>query len=377
MTIAFATVALNIHQVGVADQLCKLSNGQFWFIETNAPNEENKKGGDTDYSKRPYLIKSYENKETYHKALQIIHDADVFVYGSCPIKYFKERVKTGKLTFLYSERWFKRGWVNVFSPRLIKQMLFYHLHCHRKPVYLLGSGGYAANDFHKMLAFRGMSYKWGYFTTVPDLDIESVMQQKRNQITRILWVARFIPLKHAERMVELAAKLKVAGAKFSITMIGTGPEEESIKQMAIHQGLSDCMTFLGALSNSEVMIIMKNHHIFCFTSNRLEGWGAVVNESMGCGCCPVISIDTGAAPYLIKEGVNGFTFDLSKEDDLFDKVYWLLQHPNDREQMSINAYRTIHDVWSPANAAVNFCKLTQSLLAGKAIQISDGPGSIA
>ena len=52
-------------------------------------------------------------------------------YGSCPIKYFKERVKTGKLTFLYSERWFKRGWVNMFSPRLIKQMLFYHLHCHR------------------------------------------------------------------------------------------------------------------------------------------------------------------------------------------------------------------------------------------------------
>lgn len=93
MTIAFATVALNIHQVGVADQLFKLSNGQFWFIETNAPDEENNKGGDTDYSKRPYLIKSYESKETYHKALQIIHDVDVFVYGSCPIKYFKEQGK--------------------------------------------------------------------------------------------------------------------------------------------------------------------------------------------------------------------------------------------------------------------------------------------
>ena len=74
----------------------------FGSLETNAPNEENNKGGDTDYSKRPYLIKSYENKETYHKALQIIHDVDVFVYGFLVYKYFKERVKMVNDFCLYS-----------------------------------------------------------------------------------------------------------------------------------------------------------------------------------------------------------------------------------------------------------------------------------
>ena len=377
MTIAFATVALNIHQVGVSDELYKLSNGQFWFIETNVPSEGNDKGGNTDFSRRPYLIRAHQSTEQYQRALQVVRDVDVFIYGSCPIEYFKERVKTGKLTFLYSERWFKRGWVNIFSPRLIQQMLFYHLHCHGKPVYLLGSGAYAAQDFHKMFAFRGKSYKWGYFTTVPTLDIDAVLQVKRDDVVKILWVARFIPLKHAEKMVELAVKLKSMGEKYVVTMVGSGSEEERIKEMALQQGEAEYMHFTGAIPNTQVKELMKSYHIFCFTSNRLEGWGAVVNEAMGCGCCPVISIDTGAAPYLIKEGVNGFTFKLSKQDDLFEKVYWLVKHPEVREGMSLQAYTTIHDVWSPKNAASNFFRLATSLLSNIPFKVEDGPGSIA
>lgn len=377
MTIAFATVALNIHQVSIADELYRLANGKFWFIETHAPNKGNDKGGNTDFSKRPYLIKAYESAENYRKGMQIVRDADVFIYGSCPIAYFKERVKTGKLTFLYSERWLKRGWVNLFSPRLVKQMLFYHTHCHGKPVYLLSSGGYAAQDFHKMLAFKNKSYKWGYFTAVPDLDIESVIQAKRGSVTKILWVARFLGWKHPEVMLRLASQLRERGISFTLNMIGTGPEYDRMAARVEQEGLGSCVHLLGNMPNGKVLEAMRSHDIFCLTSDKNEGWGAVVNEAMSNGCCPVVSMDTGAAPYLIEEGKNGFTFNLSKPNDLFDKVYWLMQHPEKREEMSIAAYRTIRNVWSPANAASNFYLLAESLLADKPVPIGNGPCSVA
>ena len=55
---------------------------------------------------------------TLHKVLQIIRDADVMIYGAAPLIYLRERISTGKLTFMYSERWLKKGLLNLFSPRL-------------------------------------------------------------------------------------------------------------------------------------------------------------------------------------------------------------------------------------------------------------------
>ena len=133
MTIVFVSIALNIHQIGVADELYRLSGGNYWFVETGMSDIDNKKGGDSDFSKRPYLIRVTDGKESECKVLQLIRNADVMIYGASPLKYLKERVKTGKLTFIYSERWLKKGLINLLSPRLIKQQLFYHIYCHNKP----------------------------------------------------------------------------------------------------------------------------------------------------------------------------------------------------------------------------------------------------
>ncbi len=148
MTIVFISVVLNNHQVGVADMLYRLTDGKFKFIETGTAPESNRKGGD-DYSSRPYLIKADSNSNA-SKLYQIIEDADVMIYGAAPIDYLRARVRTGKLTFLYSERWLKKGFINLLSPRLMEQQLFYHLHCHNKPIYAICESAYGARDFRRL-----------------------------------------------------------------------------------------------------------------------------------------------------------------------------------------------------------------------------------
>ncbi|WP_455188117.1 glycosyltransferase family 4 protein [Bacteroides congonensis] len=379
MTIVFVSVALNIHQVGVADELYKLTNGNYWFIETGDVNSDNSKGGEKkDFSSRPYLIRVADGEELLQKALRLIREVDVMIYGAAPLMFLKVRIVTGKLTFVNSERWLKRGIINLLSPNLLKQQIFYHTHCHNKPYYALCSSAYAAGDYRILQSFKDKCYKWGYFTAVPELEIVNIQESKRRASTvKILWVARFLQLKHPFRMLQLALQLRNVGANFSIDMVGVGPEYDNIATAINDMGLQEYIHLLGNIPNNKVMEAMRTHDIFCFTSDKNEGWGAVLNEAMSCGCCPVSSIETGSTPYLIKEGINGFSFNLKKKNDLFDKVLWLIKHPKERERMSIEAYKTIRDVWSPKNAAEQLYKLCQSMLQGESYVVEDGPCSKA
>lgn len=378
MNIVFVSMALNIHQIGVSDELYRLTKGDFWFIETGYGTKGVQKGGESEFASRPFLIRTQDGLSLQSAAFQIIRNADVMIFGAAPIEYLKERVKTGKLTFMYSERWLKRGLLNLLSPRLLQQQWFYHTHCHGKPVYALCASAYAARDFAKMFSFKGKCFKWGYFTAVPEIDIENIKKMKRSASTvKILWVARFLQLKHPERMLQLASQLRSNHVDFLIDMIGVGPEYDKIASAIPKIGLENHVRLLGQVCNSEVMEAMRTHDIFCFTSDKNEGWGAVLNEAMSNGCCPVSSIETGSTPYLIKDGVNGLSFDLGKKHDLFDKVLWLIKHPEEREKMSIEAYKTIRDVWSPKNAAAQFILLSENLLNDKDNFVADGPCSRA
>lgn len=96
MTLVFVSVVLNIHQISIADELYRLTGGNYWFIETGDFNGDNSKGGD-DFSQRPYLIRIADGEVALHKVLQIIRDADVMIYGAAPLIYLRERISTGKL----------------------------------------------------------------------------------------------------------------------------------------------------------------------------------------------------------------------------------------------------------------------------------------
>lgn len=374
MKIVFVSVVLNNHQVSIADYLNELTDGEFRFIETGTDCVHDKKNGE-DYSTRPYLLKM-RNEEDKEDAFNAIDNADVMVYGAAPIGYLQRRVKTGKLTFIYSERWLKRGLVNMLSPRLLKQQWYYHLHCHGKPVYALCASAYAASDFRKMLSFRGKCFKWGYFPIMKEGNADEIIDVTDNMsMIRILWVGRFIGWKHPETMVELGRFLQSAGKEYQISMIGDGEELQQIRNEAKANKLN--IEFLGAIPNDEVQKQMRSHHIFCFTSDRQEGWGAVLNEAMGNGCAPVASSDAGSTNFLINNGINGFIFNPNDKKTLFEKVAILTNNRNLLSKFRIRAYETIHTEWSAGRAAQNLFQLSTDLLNNNSPSIGNGPCSKA
>ena len=117
---------------------------------------------------------------------------------------------------------------------------------------------------------------------------------------------------------------------------------------------------------------MEKAQIFLVTSDRNEGWGAVVNEAMNSCCSVIANHAAGAVPYLIQNGSNGFIYKDGDIDELFDKVIWLLTHESFRRQMGKEAYLTIINQWNAKTAASRLLTLSQRLLEGKGTPYSDG-----
>lgn len=209
--------------------------------------------------------------------------------------------------------------------------------------------------------------QWGYFTKVEDFPLETLnkLDVSSGEITpHIMWCSRFLRLKHPELPVILAKRLKDSGYNFRLDMFGSGEELERAEKLVTELMVEDMVSFCGNKPNDEILEQMRKHEIFLFTSDKNEGWGAVLNESMANGCAVVASNFIGSVPFLIEDGVNGCIFKSENIDDLTMKVRFLLDTPSKRIEIARNAIGTMRTIWSPENAARQFLSLASALQNG-------------
>ena len=359
MTVLFLSNYFNHHQKPFCDAMFRLLGDSYHFVETEPMNDERKSLGWGGITYPSYVIRPEEAFTPETGAL--IDSADAVIIGSAPNSLVKNRIRKGKLVFRYSERPFKQGmeW-KKYLPRLVLWNLrtpFW------KPVYMLCASAYTASDYAKMGLYLGKCYKWGYFPETKRYeDADKLIAAK--QLNSILWVARFIDWKHPEIPLEIARRLKQEGYKFTLNMVGNGELLEATRKQVEALGLSDCIHLLGAMSPEDVRKHMEQSQVFLFTSDRNEGWGAVLNESMNSACAVVASRAIGSVPFLVEDGVNGDIYEDGNTDDLYRRVKALLDDPARRLQKSKKAYTTITEEWNAEVAAERFVALAGSMLNG-------------
>lgn len=377
ISLIFVSNYINHHQVWLADELASSPEIDYYFIETTSVPEFRVNLGYPSYSDRKYVIQSYKNDLEMARSRNMIDNADVVIIGSAPDEWVKKRIKENKITFHYSERWFKQGYASLLSPRAWWYLYKNHIRFRNKRSYMLCASAYTAPDVHKVFAYPKKCFKWGYFTKTPTFNLEIILETHRDASRlRILWVARFLDWKHPELPVKLAKELKLRNIDFELNMYGSGQELESTNKLIHELDVSDRVILCGTRPNDEILSIMREHDIFLFTSDRNEGWGAVVNEAMSNGCAVIASDAIGSVPFLIQDGVNGMIYQDQNLQSLLEKTLLMLDD-NSRDSIRINAYKTLHDIWSPKNAAENFIKLAKSAMNGDIIPAKEGPCSKA
>ena len=391
MYIVFYSVVLNHHQAPVADALWNLCKGHYTFVELKPLADS--KGAIADYSQRPYLLRAWESMEAYTKAMALAKTADVCVFsGIDALPFEKERLKLGLLSFDMSERWLKRGLLNLFSPAIFKMFLAYYLGGWKhKPLYKLCCSAFAAGDHRKLGMYRGRCFKWGYFTRVEKIDVEASrdVSTSNAEATPLMWCARYLMLKHPELPLLMAARLKADGYRFTLDMYGSGEYENEIRQLSKKLCIEDVVHFLGNMPNEKLLVEMRKHSIFLFTSDRNEGWGVVANESMANGCALVASDAIGCVLYLVKNGHTGLLFRRPKTasnihrpdndalDDLCKKVMFLLDNPLRLQTIRYESSILMQKVWNNNIAAERFLTLVNCIQQGTEPNFEDGPCSKA
>lgn len=125
-----------------------------------------------------------------------------------------------------------------------------------------------------------------------------------------------------------------------LTIIGDGSEGEQLQNLCQSLIEKGAIRFLGTLSNEKVLEIYEQNDIFLLTS-EFEGLPISLLEAMARGCIPVVSDIASGIPELIQNGVNGFRVPIGDIDQFADSIATLYQNSHQRQQMSLNAYRTI------------------------------------
>lgn len=391
MKLVFYSPILNNHQVHVADALWELTKHQYCFVELSHLQQEHMKGDTHDYADRPYLLRAWNSPQSYQQAMILAQNAECCVFSGIQALPFQiKRLKLRLLSFDMSERWLKRGILNLVSPVIFKMFLTYHFYRWSKfPLYKLCCSAFAVSDHLKLRMYRNKCFQWGYFTQVNQPKIFKSPEQELENQTTFMWCSRFLKWKHPELPILMAAYLKQRGYRFVLDMYGQGECENYAHKLVRQLGLDNVVNFHGSKNNEEIIEAMRQHRIFLLTSDQNEGWGVVANEAMANGCVLVASEAVGSVPYLIKEGISGLTFTSSRPsrsfnnpdrkalESLCNQVEWLLKHPVEMEHIRKQSLLRMYDLFSPRVAAVRLLKLIEGLQNGWLPDFPEGPCSPA
>ena len=375
MNVVFASNYLNVHQRPFCDEMIALlGEDAFRFIATTPFNQLRLASGYEDMNQAPFVIRAYEDKAA---AEQAALDADVLI----GIPYiFPDLVrlrmeKTGKLTFSCAERLLKRGlWFRFVPQKRTRVDDAFTRFSNSGSFHVLCASAFTSSDLSLFGFPAERCWKWGYFPAIPP---SPSPEGRADDALSLLWVGRLLDWKRPFEPLRLARKLAREGVPFHLTMVGEGELRDSLASYIRTNRLEPNVTMTGAIPNARVHGLMARSHILLFTSNRNEGWGAVLGEAMGNGCVPVASSLIGSAPYLIEDGANGRIFADGSSSALHRCVMELAENRELLAQMGANARETMQGAWNPAHAAESLIALSDALLSGDVPDIAEGPCSPA
>jgi 1,2-diacylglycerol 3-alpha-glucosyltransferase len=120
--------------------------------------------------------------------------------------------------------------------------------------------------------------------------------------------ARFVEKKNLERLLEAFARYRKGGGTWSLVLLGDGPLRPELEKQRDELGLGAHVVMPGFRQYGELPAYYALSGAFIHAS-LVEPWGLVVNEAAASGLPLLVSNRCGCAPELVREGVNGFTFD--------------------------------------------------------------------
>lgn len=370
MKIAFVSNYLNHHQTAFCEKMVKLCD-EFVFIATDTENIQ----GYQNITNADYVI-NYEDSHA-EEVKKILASYDMVIFGSTPHELIHARMQLNKLSFLYSERFYRHGLWRSFNPKTRKKLMDRIGQYKDQNMFVLCASAFLPVDL-SILSFPATKcFRWGYFPQNKLYDWKYLCDRKKNDCVKIVWVGRLIEFKRPEMAVKVAEYLQSRDVAFELNILGDGNLRKKLTGMVKQNRLEDKVHLVGTVSHESVRRYMEESNIFLFTSCKEEGWGAVLNEAMECGCAPVCCHAIGSVPFLVAHKINGLIFQQNKQNQLNEEVEYLINNPEYCLELGKKANESVTLEWNADKAAERLVKLCCALLNGNEANFGTGPCSKA
>ena len=372
MKVVFVSNYINHHQRELCDYLYERTD-EFCFICMQDIPQETIAFGYEDLSFLPYVF--FAKMMSDAELQRMIQDADVAIMGDSSDEFLPLRAAQQKLTFIVSERLWKKGYYRRWIPATRRKVDARFNSDANNNLYVLTASCYLTGDLQLIGFPTAKCFRWGYFTPLECFDDPvTIYSAKKN--ASVIWAGRLISLKHIEAPLKAVHRLKREGYDVSLRVVGDGPEKEKAAQLIQKYGIENNVELCGSMPNAQVREEMKKAQIIVASSDFNEGWGAVINEGMNSCCTPVVSHAMGASAYLIHPGINGLIYQSGNVNDLIDKIKILLDDPALCRAMGIRAYETILTQYNGRIAGERLLNVSRRLLRGdNRFCFADGPMS--
>ncbi len=356
MTIVLVSGFLNHHQLSLCLELQKRCD-KFYYIATDKITQERASLGYDDLNTTyDFVLRTYDGSVSAEKLRSVLVDSDVVIFGTCPDSYIEMRIKENKLSFIFSERFFKKGTWRRFIPTTRKKVMDRVGKYGGKNLYVLCASAFLPYDLSLCSFPTEKCLRWGYF---PDADFHEKYQKRSNKKLKLLWAGRMVPFKYPNDAIYAVKFLEENNVDFQLSIVGEGVEKESLETLVEKLCLKDKVVFKGAMSPESVRQEMREADAFLVTSDFHEGWGAVVNEAMSEGCALLASSAIGSVPYLIEDRVNGLIYRFGDRKDMCEKLLLLAKDKELCSNLGMKAFETIKYEYCASVAAerlVSFAK---------------------
>ena len=157
---------------------------------------------------------------------------------------------------------------------------------------------------------------------------------------RLIHVGRLVEWKRVDLLIKAVKNVQRDFPDTELLIIGTGPKETELKNLASQYGISNSIQFLGGIYQPEEL----GGYLMASQIYILAGMGGIsINEAMSYGLPVICSVCDGTEKKLVRDGLNGLYFRDGDGDDLTAKIRYMFERPTMTEDMGKNSTRIIRD----------------------------------
>lgn len=158
-----------------------------------------------------------------------------------------------------------------------------------------------------------------------------------NRKRTIVNLGRLSNQKNQALLIKAFSRLHKMYPDYRLTIYGDGPLKNQLESIIADLKLTDCVELPG--NQPDVWNKINDTSMFVLSSN-FEGMPNALIEAMALGI-PSISSNCpcGGPKELIDDGCNGFLFEVGSEDDLLEKMVYIIEHPAKAHELGKEAVK--------------------------------------